>query len=168
MRLVMALILAVALGAAAPPKEVDDDPASLIAAIYKTYADIAPGEEGMPGLPGIYSKRLQALLDKDARETQDGMVGRIDWDVFVDGQDWQLSELKIEPVSLDAAKAQIRASFKNFGEPKNMLFDLVREEGGWRIDEIAATLPPRWIMSKILADDPGAFPDAAPEATPEK
>ena len=102
------------------------------------------------------------LVDKDAKETPEGMVGRIDWDVFVDGQDWKLSELKIVPVSQEAAKAQIRATFINMGEQKNMLFDLVREDGHWRIDEIEATLPPRWIMSKILADDPAAFPDAAP------
>ena len=73
-----------------------------------------------------------------------------------------MSELKIEPVSQDGAKAQVRATFINMGEQKNMLFDLVREGGHWRIDEIEATLPPRWIMSKILADDPAAFPDAAP------
>ncbi len=168
MRVVALIFLAVAVGgAASPPKEFDSDPASLIAAIYKTYTDIAPGEDGMPGLSGIYSKRLQALVDKDAKETQAGMFGRIDWDVFVDGQDWQLAELKIEPVAQDAATAQIRATFKSFGEPKNILYDLVREDGHWRIDEIQATLPPRWIMSKILKDDPAAFPGAPPAATPK-
>jgi hypothetical protein len=90
------------------------------------------------------------------------MVGRIDWDYFVDGQDFALKELKIVPVAQDGAKAQILATFINMSEPKNMLFDLVREDGHWRIDEIAATLPPRYFVSKILADDPGAFPDAPP------
>lgn len=37
------------------------------------------------------------------------MVGRIDWDVFIDGQDWQLSELKIVLVSKSAAHAVLRA-----------------------------------------------------------
>jgi hypothetical protein len=59
-------------------------------------------------------------------------------------------------------RQKIRATFINMGEQRNMLFDLVREDGHWRIDEIAATLPPRWFMSKILADDLGAFPDAPP------
>ena len=162
MRAIAALMLAVALGAAAPPEEIDRDPVTLIAAIYQSYQDDAP-------LPfNFYSERLQALVDKDERETQEGMVGRIDWEVIVDGQDWRLSELKIESVSQSAARAQIRATFKNFGEPRDILFDLVLEEGGWRIDEIQRTLRPRWIMSKILNDDPGAFPDAAHAATPEK
>lgn len=157
MRLLLALILAVAVGAASPPEGVDNDPVSLIAAIYQSYQDDAPLAFS------FYSTRLQGLVDKDEKETPEGMVGRIDWDVFVDGQDWRLSELKIEPVSQQAANAQIRATFINMGEQKNMLFELVREDGHWRIDEIEATLPPRWIMSKILADDPGAFPDAAPQ-----
>jgi hypothetical protein len=135
---------------------IDGDPVSLITAIYQTYLDNAEA------LPGIYSKRLQALIDKDARETPEGIVGRIDGDVFVDGQDFDLSALRIETVSQDETKAQIRATFINMGEPRNMLFDLVRENGHWRVDEIAAMLPPRWFMSKILADDPAAFPDDPP------
>ncbi|MGD9502106.1 MAG: DUF3828 domain-containing protein [Methyloceanibacter sp.] len=155
MRFVLALVLAVAVGAAAPPEAADSDPVALIAAVYQTYL-----HDDVPAMTDIYSKRLQALIDKDARETPEGYVGRIDWDVFVDGQDWALSEFKIVPVAREGDKAQVRATFINMGEHKNMLFDLVREDGHWRIDEVAATLPPRYFMSKILADDPGAFPDA--------
>ena len=155
MRLLLALILAVAVGAASPPKAIDSDPVLLIKAIYQSYLD------NTELLTDIYSKRLQALLDQDERETPEGDVGRIDWDVFVDGQDFVLKELKIVPVSQEADKAQVRATFINLGERKDMLFDLVREDGHWRIDEIAATLPPRYFVSKILADDPGVS-DAPP------
>ena len=160
MRILLGLLLALALSAgiaSAAPVDSDSvasDPVSLIKAIYKTY------DRDNPGLPHIYSKRLQALIDKDEKETPEGMVGRIDWDVFVDGQDWKLTELKIALVSKTADKAQVRATFKNFGEPSNMLFDLVREEGHWRVDDVTKTLPPRWTMSKILLDAPDAFPDA--------
>ena len=108
MRSLVLVLLAIALGAASPLAQVDGDPAALITAIYKTYTDIGPGEEGMPGLPGVYSKRLQALIDKDEKETPEGMVGRIDWDVFVDGQHWQLSELKIVPISQSVTQAEVR------------------------------------------------------------
>jgi hypothetical protein len=157
MRIVLGLLLALALGggtAVAAPA--DSDPVSLIKAIYATYTS----DNDNPGLPHIYSKRLQALIDKDEKETPEGMVGRIDWDVFIDGQDWKLTELNIALVSKTADKAQVRATFKNFGEPSNMLFDLVREEGHWRVDDVTKTLPPRWTMSKILLDAPDAFPDA--------
>ena len=160
MRIVLGLLLALALGgglAVAAPA--DSDPVSLIKAIYSTYTS----DNDNPGLPHIYSKRLQALIDKDEKETPEGMVGRIDWDVFIDGQDWKLTELNIALVSKTADKAHVRTTFKNFGEPSNMLFDLVREEGHWRIDDVTKTLPPRWTMSKILLDAPDAFPDAPKE-----
>jgi hypothetical protein len=111
MRLVFAVILAVALGAAAQAPVPDSDPVSLIKAIYKTY------ETDDPGLPHVYSKRLQALVEKDERETPEGEVGRIDWDVFIDGQDWKLTGLKIALVAKSAARAQVRATFKNFDHP---------------------------------------------------
>jgi hypothetical protein len=160
MRILLAFILVTALGAASAQAQVDADPVSLITAIYQTYQD------NKPELPRIYSKRLQALIDKDEKETPEGMVGRIDWDVFVDGQDWQLSELKIALVSKSTARAEVRATFKNFSHPSDMLFELVLEDGHWRIGDIQKTLKPRWTMSKILTDAPDAFPDSAP-GTPE-
>jgi hypothetical protein len=159
MRLVLALLLVIALGGAAAAAEADSDPVSLITALYKTYTDIGPGEDGTPGLPGVYSKRLQALIDKDEKETPEGEVGRIDWDLVVDGQDWQLSALKIAEVSRSDTAAQVRATFKNFDDPRDMLYTLVLEDGHWRINDIAETLKPRWTMSKILRDAPDAFPD---------
>jgi hypothetical protein len=160
MRIVVLVLLAIALGAASPLGDADSDPVALITAIFQTYTDIAPGEDAVPDIQGVYSKRLQALVDKDDKETAEGEVGRIDWDVFVDGQDWQLTELKIVPASKQATQAEIRATFKNFGEPRDILYTLVLDDGHWRIDDIQETLKPRWTMSKILLDAADAFPDA--------
>jgi len=160
MRLVAVVLLAVALGAASPLGDADGEPVALITAIYQTYTDIAPGEDSVPDVQGVYSKRLQALVDKDEKQTPEGEVGRIDWDLFVDGQDWQLTELKIVLVSQSATQAEVRATFKNFDEPRDILYSLVLEDGRWRIDDIQETLKPRWTMSKILQDDPDAFPDS--------
>jgi hypothetical protein len=42
------------------------------------------------------------------------------------------------------------------------LFDLIREKGSWRIDDISSIRSgARWTMSKILTGAPDAFPDAA-------
>jgi hypothetical protein len=157
MRTLLLLVLALGLGATSAQAKPDADPLTLIKAIYRTYQD------NKPGLPHIYSKRLQALVDKDEKETPEGMVGRIDWDVIVDGQDWQLSNLKIALIAKSAKTAQVRATFKNFDSANDMVFDLVREDGGWRIDDIEKMVKPRWVMSKILLDAPDAFPDAKPD-----
>jgi hypothetical protein len=163
------LFLLLALGAPAAMAEDDAEPAAktetesgpvaFIAALYKSYTDIGPGEDGEPGLPGMYSKRLQALIDKDEAETPAGEVGRMDWDPFVDGQDWEVTGLKILQVYQSGGEARVRAVFANFGEPRNIVFNLVREDGKWRVDDIAETLKPRWTMSKILTDAPDALPD---------
>jgi hypothetical protein len=166
MRLVFTLLVAVTLSASADAQ--GNDPVAVIAAIYKAYLDTDPADmPPAPGSLGVYSKRLQALVDKDARETPEGEIGRLDFDVIIDGQDWELRELKIVPVSQSENAAEVRATFKNFGEPRDILYRLIAEDGNWRIDDIEGTLKPRWVLSKILTDDPGAFPDAEPVDQPE-
>ena len=59
MRILVLALLAVVLGAASPPAGVDGDPVALLTAIYKTYTDIGPGEDAVPGLSGVYSKRFR-------------------------------------------------------------------------------------------------------------
>ena len=67
------------------------------------------------------------------------------------------------PALKEATRAEVRATFNNFGEPRDILYTLVLENGHWRIDDIQETLKPRWTMSKILLDAPDAFPDAESE-----
>jgi hypothetical protein len=54
----------------------------------------------------------------------------------------------------------VRARFKNFGKPREIVFDVVRERGRWLIDDVQSTRTgARWTMSKILLGAPDAFPD---------
>lgn len=153
------LILSLALSlwawpvAAEPPSE----PAEMIAKIYDAYQAAAGG----PDLGQVYSSRLQGLIDADKLATPEGEAGRLDWDVFVDGNDWTITGLKVTPVSEEAEHAQVRASFKNHSEPREILFDLVREDGRWLVDDVQSVRQGgRWTMSKILTGAPDAFPDA--------
>jgi len=136
---------------------------TFIAGIYKTYTDNPHDDPDQAGGEDIYSKRLKALFDKDAAETPEGEVGRLSFDPFVDGQDWEIGGLKIKEIYRSGGEARVRADFANFGEPRSILFNLVREDGEWRIDDIAETLQPRWTLSKILTGAPDAFPDEADE-----
>ena len=98
MRIAPCLVLAFALVGASPAPRADGDPVSLIAAVYASY------EKGGPELSDLLQQSPPEPDRQDEKETPEGMVGRIDWDVFVDGQDWRRTELKI-----------VRATFKNFG-----------------------------------------------------
>jgi hypothetical protein len=155
-RLVLVLAFALA-SVSAQAAEAAKDPLAAIQAIYKSYANDTP----TPSLTDdFYSRRMQRLLEADRKATPKGDAGTIDWDVFIDGNDWALSEMKITLVSRSEAKAQVRATFRNHKEPRDMLFDLVRERGRWVIDEVRAMKKGgRWTMSKILTHAPDAFPD---------
>ena len=122
------------------------DPVDAIAAIYKAYQTTP---DTAPDIGAVYSSRLQQLLDADRKTTPEGEVGKIDWDVFVDGQECKLSELNVTLVSEAADHAQVSAKFNNFAEPKQILFDLVREDGRWLVDDVQSTTKGgRWTMSK--------------------
>ena len=137
-----------------------EEPATTIAAIYRIYQTTP--QDKAPDIGKVYSPRLQALIEADARATPEGEVGKIDWDVFVDGQEWQLANLKITSVSVEGDSAEVSASFDNLGEPREILFDMVREGGRWLVDDVQSVRPGgRWTMSKILKGDPDAFPDEA-------
>lgn len=155
----LALLVLLALAPSVAWSEPADGPVAVITTIYKAYQ---PAPANGPNIAGVYSTRLQGLIDADAKSTPEGEVGKIDWDVFVNGQDWELSDLKIALVSENGDRAEVSASFNNLGEPKEMLFDLAREGGRWLIDDVQSIKPgERWTMSKILKGDPDAFPDEA-------
>jgi len=121
------LVLSLILPGAAAQSPRDADPMKLITAIYRTYRI-----DNTPVVPNVYSRRLQALIDTDAKNTPPGDAGTIDWDVYVDGSNWELSNLKITLVARSDSGATVQASFDNFGKPRKLLFLLLREEGKWR------------------------------------
>lgn len=155
-RLLLAAVLLLWSGADAAPAQNSREPFELVTAIYRGYQN----DNNPPGPAIQYSDRLQALLDADARKTPLGYAGRIDWDVFVNGNNFEVSNVRITPMSQSATRAQMRADFENFKKEQQILIDLVREGGVWRIDEVRSIRKgARWTMSKILRGAPDAFPD---------
>lgn len=63
-----------------------------------------------------YTPRTAKLWDEcRAQEEQTGDAC-MDFDMFVQGNDFELSDIKVEQVSGDAKQAVVRAQFKNFGK----------------------------------------------------
>lgn len=106
-----------------------------------------------PEISGVYSARLQALIDADEAATPDGEVGAIDWDVFIGGNAWEISRVRLDIVAQSSERAVVRARFTNFRQPKDIAFDMVRENGQWLIDDIRTTNSQGpWSMVKTLTD----------------
>ena len=68
MRRLCLILIAIALGAASPLGDADSDPESLITAIYQTYTDIAPGEEGVPNVEGVYASACKRCSTRTRRK----------------------------------------------------------------------------------------------------
>ena len=85
----------------------------------------------------VFSRRMSALFARDDKYMEEAQgVGLLDWDPFIDGQDGEVKKLVIKTVAQDAAKAQVDAKFSSFGHPMTVRFDVVLENGAWRIDDI--------------------------------
>ncbi|MET3898592.1 hypothetical protein ABIB57_002541 [Devosia sp. UYZn731] len=115
-----------------------DTPDALLQAFYARYlaADTDFSDEGE-----FRSAGLQALYDADAQATPEGDSGALDFDPFIDGQDWQITDLQIGAAGIAGDYASADVSFKNFGEERTLSYDLVKEDGGWKIDDVESKTP---------------------------
>ncbi len=135
----------------AAPVRTFDTPKALLDYAYAPYATGNFQDDN----DVLYSKSLNALFAADAARTPAGDIGAIDFDVFVNGQDYQLTQLSIGEPMPEEGGVTVPVTFKNFDTPESLLFHLVREEGGWKINDIESlTAEAAWRLSVLLADDP--------------
>lgn len=143
-------LAAIALLALATPvlAEDFDTPEALLEAFYAPYFGEAEFEDETP----FRSEALNALYAADEARTPEGEMGALSFDPYVDGQDMQLADFEIgEPVITDDV-AEVEVTFTNFGEPRELEYRLVFENGGWRIDDVASMLPgSEYRLTEILA-----------------
>jgi hypothetical protein len=117
------------------------EPADLIKKIYGSYVKSATNAQpnGVADLfdKSLYSPRVDKLIDKlnaSCKKTED-MCGP-GADFFIDGQDYEITGLKIKTVQTGKSKAKVEANFKNFGQPTSVTFDLLSEKDNWVIDKL--------------------------------
>ena len=138
MRLTFAAIALLA--SIAPALAVDfTSPKAVVEALYEPYFQPAESfDYQLLDATPLQSAGLKALFDKDREEAGDGM-GRIDFDPYVNGQDFQLTDLVVaEPVYV-AGRAVVAVSFANFEQPRDMGYLLVQEGEAWKIDDMWAS-----------------------------
>jgi hypothetical protein len=116
------------------------------AVVKKLYAEPHPKHSA------VYTKRLQGLFDADAKQAN-GATGNLDFDYRLNG----------EPMKPDTVKA---LTFKEAGEGKDLakvtvqrkggdgaqaiVYDLVREDGAWKVSDAHSIGDRKWQLSTIL------------------
>jgi hypothetical protein len=84
-----------------------------------------------------FEPALAALITKDDATTAKRKdAPALDFDPFVDGQEWELTDLNIAVSDAPPDKATATVSFKNFGAPSKIVLNLVKVKTDWRITNI--------------------------------
>lgn len=133
MRKLFAALLVLA--GSAMPVLAYDTPAALLEAIYAPYSQ-SDFDWGSWDPAEVRSKGLNALFAKDDEETPDDMVGRIDFDPYINAQDYNLTGLDIGEAKIHGDTATAEVLFVNFDLPQHMTFSLVKEADGWKVDDV--------------------------------
>lgn len=133
-RIALSLLL---LATTAIPAFAFDTPKALLEALYAPYSkgddfDWSSWDESV-----LRSKALNALFAADLKEAGDD-EGRLDFDPYVDGQDYQLSDLKIGDAAITGATAKVEVTFKNIDTAEDLHYTLVQEADGWKIDDVSS------------------------------
>lgn len=85
----------------------------------------------------LMSRSLATLFARDdLYQEESGDMGQIGADPFLNGQDGEVKGLSFDTIPAAAGKATVLANFRSFGKPVTVRFQMVRENGGWRIDDI--------------------------------
>ena len=125
---------------ALPVLAADGSATGFVTDIYDTYK--GKDAKGVPqdnarALRRLYEPSLAALLIEDQKiAAKRNEVGLLDFDPFVDAQDFEIKNFDIA-VSDDApGKATATVKFVNFDKPKVIVLALVKLSDGWRIHDI--------------------------------
>ncbi|UJW86735.1 DUF3828 domain-containing protein [Devosia sp. SL43] len=131
-----------------------DTPQALLEAFYEPYfnGEFSDNEEV------FRSQALQALYDNDAQVTPAGEMGALSFDPYVDGQDFDIADFEIGAPGIAGEYASVDVTFTNFGEPRSLTYELVLEDGGWKIDDVVSTNPDNeYRLSEIFAENAALY-----------
>ncbi len=133
--LLLGAVVAVSSGAA---RAAEADAVATVKKIYAGYLKPARDLASSPDqlAPKLYSARRRAQLARLQKACAGKDMCLPDFDHLIDGQDWRLSGLSVTETANDGRTARLDVSFRNFDTAVRFDFTMVKEAGGWKIDEI--------------------------------
>jgi hypothetical protein len=104
---------------------------------YKGKSSKGHSLESEADIRRTFEPALAALIIKDEKAAAKRKeTPTLEFDPFVDGQEWELSALSIAVNNATPNKAVATVTFKNFGLPTKIVLDLVKTKSDWQIANI--------------------------------
>ena len=117
-------------------------------AVVRAFYESAPDPANLP-----FSGRLAKL--HAAAMARSGEVGApvagLDFAFHLnapDAENGYRKTLRLAQIRNDGKRARVRATMRNY-RPVELWFDLLREDGQWRVDEVQSRRDPRWMLSRL-------------------
>lgn len=139
-----------------------DTPADAVSALYRRVMTQSDGTSWSDeeARPATLSKSLVALWAKADAKTESGDAGPVEFDPATNSQDMELKAFRVAVEREDLARATVAVSLTAKGKPARrpasdsvVRHSLIREDGAWKIDDIAGTAEGRaWTLRGILAE----------------
>jgi hypothetical protein len=155
--LVLAM-LAAALGPAAaePARRGVADPRDFVARTYGAYR--SDPHRTPPESRFIHSARLAALFAAYDRDLSGGdLVGALDFDWWVNAQDWAISEVRVTQIAEGPGRRIVIARWRNRDRVDSSRFHFVRWRGRWYLDDVVngtGSGSDGWTLSALLRERP--------------
>lgn len=128
---------------AGPALTAEPSPQDFVTAIYDAYK--GKDSHGRPlnddaAIRRYFEPKLAAAMIKDRRAaTRRQEVGTLDFDPFVDAQDWEIASFDIAVSDTGPGKASATVKFANSGSNSTVALDLVEIKNAWKISNITWT-----------------------------
>ena len=114
-----------------------------VAGIYHTYIGKNGNGISLDGDRKVRRYFVTALADLILKDQFDAAkrneTGVLDFDPFVDAQDWDIPAVTVAVRETGADKASATVKFKNSGKPKTVVLDLIKTKNEWHISNITWT-----------------------------
>jgi Protein of unknown function (DUF3828) len=85
----------------------------------------------------VFEASLAAAMAKDQKAAaKRGEVGLLDFDPFIDAQDWDIANFDIAIDDIAPGKASATVKFTNLDKPVTVRLELIKAKNDWRIADI--------------------------------